>query len=593
MKIAIVGHRGVGKSSLLNDLEGKVDCKLIDLDKYIEDKHNKSIPDIFLQEGESAFRSHEAVALSEINNQESGFVVSLGAGYKAEIPQDIKVVWVRRVTDSSARIFLNRPRLNKDVLPSEEYQQRYDERTRKYAMQSEVQINLPEGKENCGDLFLDLLGLRDVPLGDFSITLTEEYFEKDISKHLQRFNKLGVNFFELRNDLLTEDQIYDLCEKIDPKNLLISFRKQSKQLQEFVQDYNMNYDWALELGECPLPAPGIISQHEFSATMVQEIDKYSDKGYHLKVSPLVESFNELYQWHQWQQLDSPQRSFLPRSADGRWVWYRQIFGPAQKIHFIREATGSAADQPTLTDHYLDKTVRVNIDYQGLTPKFAAIIGYPVWHSRTPEYHRSFYSEANTYVVKINIEEEHFNLTELNILKEMGCQFLAVTSPLKNKAFELIKMDDKAKVSDVARSLKAVNTIVFKGNKLSATNTDIDGLRSLFEGVDSKKIAMWGGGGTVSSVKEILPNTVRFSARTGEAEGKLTSPEIVIWGVGRNRMPNCEWPPKKWKPKTVIDLNYSEDSPGKEYALLCGAEYKSGLAMFEAQADKQQSFFKLN
>lgn len=42
---------------------------------------------------------------------------------------------------------------------------------------------------------------------------------------------------------------------------------------------------------------------------------------------------------------------------------------------------------------------------------------------------------------------------------------------------------------------------------------------------------------------------------------------------------------------VIDLNYTEDSPGLEYAKNLNIEYESGLKMFKSQATAQQNLFQ--
>ncbi|MNT55881.1 hypothetical protein D3C72_1931500 [compost metagenome] len=41
---------------------------------------------------------------------------------------------------------------------------------------------------------------------------------------------------------------------------------------------------------------------------------------------------------------------------------------------------------------------------------------------------------------------------------------------------------------------------------------------------------------------------------------------------------------------VLDLNYKEDSMGREYAQICGANYTSGVVMFLAQAREQRIFW---
>ena len=66
------------------------------------------------------------------------------------------------------------------------------------------------------------------------------------------------------------------------------------------------------------------------------------------------------------------------------------------------------------------------------------------------------------------------------------------------------------------------------------------------------------------------------------------PEVIIWGVGRSLF-NGVFPPEQWRPRIVLDLNYAEDSPGREYALRLGirrVRYVSGLGLFKAQAALQ-------
>ena len=69
---------------------------------------------------------------------------------------------------------------------------------------------------------------------------------------------------------------------------------------------------------------------------------------------------------------------------------------------------------------------------------------------------------------------------------------------------------------------------------------------------------------------------------------------MVWGVGRSnysKKNSAAWPPDSWRPGAVIDLNYSEDSPGREYAQRTVARYFSGLKMFRAQAEAQQRFWE--
>ena len=99
-----------------------------------------------------------------------------------------------------------------------------------------------------------------------------------------------------------------------------------------------------------------------------------------------------------------------------------------------------------------------------------------------------------------------------------------------------------------------------------------------------------------ALEKELPLAFFYSARTGKVKkhnSKQTppKPEVLVWAVGRSRMSYCCFPPRSWKPKVVLDLNYSDDSPGKEYAMLSKAQYISGKTMFHCQAQHQQKLYK--
>lgn len=74
---------GCGKSSAGKILATLLpECRLIDLDTYIEEKQGKNIPEIFNEYGEAAFRRMEREALEEIFSDKSRprAILSLGGG---------------------------------------------------------------------------------------------------------------------------------------------------------------------------------------------------------------------------------------------------------------------------------------------------------------------------------------------------------------------------------------------------------------------------------------------------------------------------------------------------------------------------------
>jgi shikimate kinase len=70
---------GSGKSTVGRKLAKKLNLQFIDLDKYIEERNFKTIPDIFAAEGEKGFRLLEQKALHEVSTFEN-IVVATGGG---------------------------------------------------------------------------------------------------------------------------------------------------------------------------------------------------------------------------------------------------------------------------------------------------------------------------------------------------------------------------------------------------------------------------------------------------------------------------------------------------------------------------------
>ena len=81
--ISLIGFMGCGKSSVGKILATLLpECRLIDLDTYIEEKQGKNIPEIFNEYGEAAFRRMEREVLEEIFSDKSRprAILSLGGG---------------------------------------------------------------------------------------------------------------------------------------------------------------------------------------------------------------------------------------------------------------------------------------------------------------------------------------------------------------------------------------------------------------------------------------------------------------------------------------------------------------------------------
>jgi len=77
--IYLTGYMGCGKTTTGKKLAAKLNYNFIDLDSFIEETQNQSIPEIFTVKGEDAFREIEKGALHKTFDM-SNTVISTGGG---------------------------------------------------------------------------------------------------------------------------------------------------------------------------------------------------------------------------------------------------------------------------------------------------------------------------------------------------------------------------------------------------------------------------------------------------------------------------------------------------------------------------------
>lgn len=76
--IVLIGFMGTGKTTVSRKLSEMLDIKEIDVDAYIVEREQKSINDIFKEQGEEGFRDIETASLDEIKNEKG--IISCGGG---------------------------------------------------------------------------------------------------------------------------------------------------------------------------------------------------------------------------------------------------------------------------------------------------------------------------------------------------------------------------------------------------------------------------------------------------------------------------------------------------------------------------------
>lgn len=574
MKKVFIGHRGVGKTELLKRHQSYFpNIQHFDLDQVIAAGEKQSVSDLFVDHGEQHFRRLEEKYFKQVIQHEN-FVLSLGAGFNIDlIPVGLEVVYVSRRTDSDGRIFLNRPRLNAELGPLQEYHQRYSEREPKYRQKADWIYHLSEGIDSTDEI--------EKSIFQKCLKIRNAYWTLKNESELLLFPKC-FNHIELRTDLFDLETILKIIKKYPEDHFLVSIRSQCDEnhdLFKYIKNVSqVELDTDIEFSQF-LETADIISTHssdfDLGFRQTQDIQRQ-----HIKFCPIVKTFDELKKGYLWQLEDPGQRSFLPRTDFSKnkkslWRWYRQLQMNNQKINFIQSHI-DMDDQPSLYEYLKSQKQDLKT--------FGAVLGNPIHHSRTPV-EQSKNLEHEIYFVAVPLTENNFS-QGFQFLKQIGLKCAAVTAPLKTVA-----------AKSVHSSLSAVNSLVDQVDQWFSSSTDDEGLKKLIETVEinkETKVAVWGGQGVLESIQKVIPQAVAYGARDGKVksdqETQVASPDIVIWAAPRYDTVN--WPPADWQPKLIIDLNYTADSLGLEYAgQQPKAVYISGLVMFQAQAQKQADFWK--
>jgi shikimate kinase len=79
MRLFIIGYKSSGKTTLGKKLASKLGLKFIDLDDEIEKREGKTVPELYIELGDTGFRHKEWEALRSIVKDDN-MIVSTGGG---------------------------------------------------------------------------------------------------------------------------------------------------------------------------------------------------------------------------------------------------------------------------------------------------------------------------------------------------------------------------------------------------------------------------------------------------------------------------------------------------------------------------------
>lgn len=604
----LTGHRGVGKSFLGKRIQLYFpSATVIDLDDEIASSACQVISEIFQTKGENMFRQLELATFQETlqkyQNAEEKIFVIVGGGFPVDkIPDHVEVWFVQRSSDQSGRIFLDRPRLNPQITPLDEYFERAVPRQQKFLDRHDFYYQIPEGlleyflEMNPPAAAVSRSTLCEIEKDILSKTFRTKFGytlqASDLQRTLRRqtlFNLLKndqLGFLEVRDDLLSLDEMRSVLSEMPRQKILYSMRTEdsilylehlSSEVPFWGVDCEVKY---LTEAICNL---NIQAKHKLVSTHRPEIPQLKlPDGWLGKWSPLCNSWTDVAKAMMWTTANA-NWIFLPRSEDGRWNWLRLFLSERQPVNFLKLSQSSAPDQPTLFECLLQERFR---DVR----QIACVMGHPVQQSFSPVFHAEFFLKQNTPYYRLAISQEEWDAANCflsDFAIQIPLRYASVTAPLKISV---------AKSSQNLSQFKSCNTLFKRSTqeKWTGENTDAAGFFEAFKEHLHGNILMWGGGGMVEVVRSVcLQNGVEsflhLSSRKPDDEIVDFEKEyVLVWAAPSS--PLTQYPNKEIRISKILDLNYFDSSFGRNLALAKKIKYVSGYRMFFFQAQQQQKIW---
>lgn len=160
MNIYLIGMPASGKSSVGKVLAKKINYEFIDIDKYIEKKHNTSVKDIFALLGEDGFRQIESDVLREFYDK-TNYVISCGGGIVVNasnklLMNGVVVLIDVKLSELSKRVLADKKN-SRPLFETKTVAQLYHERKDKYDYFKDIKV-FNYNIKSCVNQILEKLG---------------------------------------------------------------------------------------------------------------------------------------------------------------------------------------------------------------------------------------------------------------------------------------------------------------------------------------------------------------------------------------------------------------------------------------------------
>ncbi len=602
--IALVGHRGAGKSTLGQLVAADLDRPFVDLDEEVSRRSGRSIDDL-VENSIEHFRELEAQTLTSLCEQSPAPIIACGAGVEPRCESAL-IVWLDREDWSDEVRRSQRPRVRPELREEQEWE--WMERTRRprWREAAHLRLPIPRGRtvEHCAS---DLVTLLKWACATAENNISQKTWfvpssPADLQRAIRDRQRFGLAGIEIRSDVFTE-RPSELAEN----PYLASLRHDAPGWFERFKDaqtwdIDLRYvtsffENAPQLGPSQLilshhphrPSPSHLEELRSAATRLYRHFDLQPQQLIIKYVPTVGDFEDL-------------REFLDLVASIRGLDYGSTLIPGGPFaSWLRPVLAEKNET-----NYLPVGLRERrpdhpsaLDLQGFLPhltgeapeQFDGLIGDPVTASQGDLWHRRHSLENDeepTGYLKIPVPRDKLGVA-LQILEELPIRGLSITSPLKREAAR----SDRITNPD---DLPALNTLVRSSGAdrpWMGTDTDATGMAVSLEhlearGLEIRRVIVFGRGGASHAVLRGLRSygctvVAHISARAGwsEEHSQLSDIDLIVNAAGFYGRHSEYTPPcRAW-----LDLNYVDVAPPPPNTI-----HLQGDIFFDAQALAQRSFW---